>query len=78
MLVYRNVGEQELTFQIPQDHWNDPPKVTDQNGKHVQVSFVMHFMFVPPLKITLKPGEAWCEMTPGLYLGEPMPSNKTH
>ena len=76
MLVYRNVGQKELTFHISQDHWNDPPTVIDQNGHQVQVSFVMHWMFIAPLKITLKPGEAWCTMTSGLYLGEPMPNIK--
>ena len=76
MLVYRNMGQEELTFHIPQDHWNDPPTVIDQNGKHVQVTFVMHWMNISPLKITLKPGEAWCGMTPGLYLGERMPNIK--
>jgi beta-lactamase regulating signal transducer with metallopeptidase domain len=76
MLVYRNVGQKELTFHISQDHWNDPPTVIDQNGHQVPVSFVMHWMFIAPLKITLKPGDAFCEMTSGLCLGEPMPSIK--
>ena len=76
MLVYRNTGKTELTFHISQDHWNRPCTVQDANGRSVQVSFVMHWMFIAPLKITLKPGEVWCEMTPGLYLGERMPSIK--
>jgi len=75
-LFYRNVGDKELTFQTSQDYMNDPVTVTDGNGKRVQVSFVMHWMEIAPLTITLKPGEIWCIATTGLNLGQPMPSIK--
>lgn len=75
-LFYRNRGDKELTFHLSHDFMNDPPTVTDANGKRVQVNFVMHWMFIAPLKITLQPGEVWCIATPGLYLGNGMPSIK--
>lgn len=75
-LFYRNRGDKELTFHISQDFMNDPPTVTDAIGKRVQVNFVMHWMFIAPLKITLQPGEVWCIATPGLYLRDRMPSIK--
>lgn len=75
-LFYRNLGDKELTFHISHDFMNDPPTVTDANGKRGQVNFVMHWMFIAPLKITLQPGEVWCIATPGLYLGARMPSIK--
>lgn len=75
-LFYRNVGDKELTFQTSQNFINDPPTVTDENGQRVQVSFMMHWGLIPPLTITLKPGEIWCIATTGLYVGEPMPSIK--
>ena len=75
-LFYRNLGDKELTFHISQDFMNDPVTVTDANGKPVQVNFVMHWMFIAPLKITLQPGEVWCIATTGLNLGDRMPSIK--
>jgi S1-C subfamily serine protease/beta-lactamase regulating signal transducer with metallopeptidase domain/protocatechuate 3,4-dioxygenase beta subunit len=75
-LFYRNVGNQQLTFNLSQDYMNHPVTVTDEHGKRVQVKFIMHWRFVPPLTITLKPGEVWCIATTGLNLGEQMPSIK--
>jgi|GEM_PF-1628677 len=75
-LFYHNVGDKEMTFQTTQDFMNHAPTVTDGNGNHVQVSFVMHWSLIAPLTITLKPGEVWCIATTGLNLGEPMPSIK--
>lgn len=76
-LFYRNVGDQAQTFNLSQDFMNDPVTVTDENGKRVQVNFVIHWMdVIASLTITLKPGEVWCIATPGLYLGDRMPSIK--
>lgn len=75
-LFYRNGGEQELTFNTHHDFIAYPPGVKNERGETVQVSSIMHFRFIPPTTITLKPGEVWCIATAGLNLGDRVPGMK--
>ena len=72
MLCFRNVGSEPVTFHAHLDFIADPPTVKNENGEPMPVSYIMHWMFIGPTKISIKPGEIWGIPTTGLGLnGQP-------
>lgn len=75
-VVLRNAGSELVSFKFDPDFMPYPPGIVGPDGKLIAIMPLMHWMFIPPLDLTLKPGEAHAVTTPGLRTSDdPCPLN---
>lgn len=66
----RNASSQDVAFKFHPDFMPYPLGIVDPNGKRIRITPLMHWMFIPPLDLHLKPGEAYAVTTHGLRLSK--------
>lgn len=72
----RNAGSKPVSFRFHPDFMPYPLGIVGPDEKLIPIMPLMHWMFIPPLDLTLKPGEAHAVTTPGLRTSDdPCPLN---